>query len=106
MLPVASDAPAEMDIGKHGHTGFVEETFAEFLRIGAAGALAGFGDVRPGIERAAGRLAVDARNLVEQPDDQITPLEKRLAHRLRGILRAGDRLDRRPLADLRSARLG
>src|SRR5262245_58321928 len=74
VLPVAGDAPSEVDVGEHGYAGFGEQTLAQDLGIGAAGDPAGFGDVGPGVERAAGRAARDARHVVQQADDQVAPL--------------------------------
>ena len=39
-------------------------------------------------------------------DDQVAPLEEARAHVIGGVLRTGDRRDRRPLRDLRRARFG
>ena len=65
-----------------------KEPLAEFFRVGAAGHLARLGDVGPGVERSAGRAAFDSRDLVEQSDDQIAPLEKRRGALLRPPLAA------------------
>src|SRR5581483_2390164 len=106
VLSLAGDARAEMNVGEHRHAGFVEQAPAELLGVGRADHAAGLGDVRPGVEGAAGHEAGDARDPVEQPDDQVAPREERRAHLLGVVLRAQDRFDRRPLRDLRGARVG
>ena len=56
VLAVAGHATAEMDIGEHRDACLDQQALAERLRIGAAGDRAGFGDIGPCVERAAGRL--------------------------------------------------
>src|SRR5437867_3186578 len=106
MLAVARNAAAEMDVRQHGDAGLVEEPLPKSFRIGAARALAGFGNVRPRVERASRRLARETRHPIQKLDDQVAPLEKRMPHRLRRILGPSDRLDGRPLTDLRGAGFG
>src|SRR5205814_4244555 len=106
MLAVARNAAAEMDVRQHGDTGLVEEPLAEFLRVGAARALARLGNVRPRIKCASRSLARETGHPAQQVDDQVASLEKRMPHRFRGVLGPCDRLHRGPLADLRSARFG
>src|SRR6185369_5132541 len=55
VLAFARYARAEMDVGEHRHAGFVQQALAELLRILGADHAAGFGNVRPGVERAARR---------------------------------------------------
>ncbi len=105
MLPFVGHPAPEVDVGEHGDAGLVQQPFPEILGIGAAGQPAGLRHVGPRVERAARRSAGNARNRVQQRDDQIAPLVKAPAHRRRCILRTVDRFDRRPLADLRRARV-
>src|SRR5881397_3859551 len=102
-MAVAGHAPTEMCIGEHCDTRFVEQTPPKLLRIRASGDAAGFRDVRPRIECATRRTARDAGHIVQQSHDEVAPLQKRLTHRFRGILWSRYRLERGPLAYLRSA---
>jgi hypothetical protein len=69
-----------MDVGEHRNPRFVQQALPELLRVGGADAAAGLGDVRPHVERAARDLALHARHLVQQADDQVSSLEKRIFH--------------------------
>ena len=106
MLAIARHTATEMDVGQYRDAGLVQQAPAERLRIRAAGQLAGFGHVGPGVERPAGRRAGDARHVVEQPHDEVAAFEEARAHGVGGVLGPGDRGDRRPLRDLRRAGLG
>src|SRR6185295_3387239 len=97
VLAFAGDARAEVDVGEQRHARLVQQALPELLRILRADKAAGLGDVRPDIERPAGLLALHARHLVEQPDDEVAPLLEALLHGLGGVLRPVDRLHRRPL---------
>src|SRR3954466_11034749 len=103
VLAFAWDARAEVDVGEQRHARLVQQALPELLGILCAHQAAGLGDVRPDVERAAGILALYARHLVQQPDDEVAALLEALFHGLGGILRPIDRLERRPLADLGGA---
>src|SRR5579862_395718 len=64
VLAFARNARAEMDVGEHRDARLVQQALAELLRIGRAGHAAGLGDVRPGIERAAGKLAAHSGGFI------------------------------------------
>ncbi len=104
--PSFGNAAPEVDVGQHRDAGLGQEPLAKRFGIGAAGDPARLGDVRPRVERAAGRLARDPGHGIEQTDDEIATLEEALAHRFGGVLRARDRLDGGPLRDLRRAGVG
>src|SRR5256885_7155008 len=106
VLALPGHARAEMDVGEHGDPGLVEQALPELLRIRGADHAAGLGHVRPGVESAARRLAGSPGHLVQEPHDQVAPHEERVAHLLGGVLGPVDRLDRRPLADMRGAGIG
>ena len=72
MVPVARDTPAEVNVGEHRDAGFVQQTFAQRLRIGATGHAARLGDVGPCIERAAWDRTLDARHFVQQSHDEVS----------------------------------
>jgi hypothetical protein len=76
VLAVAGNATSEMNVREHRDTRFVQQAFAELLRIRAAALPARFGDVGPGVERAAGGLAGKARDLVQKADDEVAALEE------------------------------
>src|SRR5207247_1842083 len=73
VLAFAGDARAEVDVGEQRHAGLVEQALPELLRVLGSDHAAGFGDVRPDVERATRYLALHAGNLVQQADDQIAP---------------------------------
>src|SRR5499426_4595217 len=77
VLPFARHAGAEVNVGEDRYARVVEEPPAELLRVGGADDPARLGHVRPGVERAAWRPAGNAGHLVQEPDDEIAPLEKR-----------------------------
>src|SRR5207248_10653129 len=72
--------------------GLVEE-----LALQLAGAVAGPGDIRKGIERAARIDAADARQGIQRRNDDLAPLRKRLDHALNRVPRAFERRDSGPL---------
>src|SRR3954466_10507651 len=74
VLPFTRDARAEVDVGEQCHARLVQQALPELLRILGAHQAAGLGDVRPDVERAAGILALYARHLVQQPDDEVAAL--------------------------------
>ncbi len=65
MLAFARHAAAEMDVCQHRDAGFTQQALPEFLGIGGTDPAAGFGDVGPDVERAAGHLALHAGNLIQ-----------------------------------------
>src|SRR6202023_4131231 len=77
VLAVAGNATSEMNVSQHRDTRFVQQAFAELLRIRATALLARFGDVGPDVEGAARGLAGESRHLAQEPDDQIAALEER-----------------------------
>src|SRR5258705_2182551 len=71
VLAFVRDARAEVDIRQYGNAGFLQKPLAKLLRVRRADQLAGFGDVWPRVEGAAGILANHSRHLAEQANDQI-----------------------------------
>src|SRR5882762_6216246 len=106
MLPFAWHAATEVDISEHRYPGLREQALAELFGIRGTDHAAGLGNVRPDVEGAARNLTLHARHLVQEPHDQVAPLEEAIAHGARGVLRPVDRLRGRPLADLRGAGVG
>src|SRR4030066_1799884 len=97
--------PPEMNV-RQASNSFVQQHSSEFFRRLCPDFLAGFGHVRPNIERSSRTQTSDTLYVVQQFYDKISPFSETLRHLFGCVLRSIQRLHNSPLSRLISAAVG